>query len=406
MKHVVCSVAPSSAPDRQGRTLALSDAFHRIAAKSSIGPADIRIATAAETRDALRLARATLPVASDDIVQAVYAHNPGCFRIVRRDPFAASHMLAFLPLNGAGAAALVDGHFNAFSPLLQHICKPNENPTVIYLWLAYVPRNMVAGLRLIQELEAIGRGVAIFTRPAHRESLRILTMAGFVSAQHNFPSAPAGLLVVLTLDESDVLKRSKSTMSVRVARDFQDIAKIISIRTSTYMTEQFCTFDEEFDGNDFCATHLIGEIDGEPAGCVRIRFFGEFAKLERLAVRPEFRRSRMMWKIVKAAFDHCSRKGFIKLYAHAREDLVPAWERFGARPMAGRKPFYFSDVLFREMELDVPQHPQLIRFGADPLLLIRPEGEWDTLGPIDRAQLVHNPERRSRVEIGRRLEVS
>ncbi|MDP9055775.1 MAG: GNAT family N-acetyltransferase [Pseudomonadota bacterium] len=312
--------------------------------------------------------------------------------------------MAYLPLNGAGAAALVDGYFDPASPNLRHICVPGEAPTVIYSWLTYVPRNMIAGLRLVRELETIGGGTAIFTRPAHPEALRILSMAGFIPARDIFPSAPESLLVVLTEGESESLGSAPSSMTVRVARNFDDMAKIISIRTSTYMTEQFCTFIEEFDGNDFSATHLIGEVNGEPAGCVRIRFFGEFAKLERLAVRPEFRRSRLMWRIVKAAFDHCGRKGFAKLYAHAREDLVPAWERFGARLME-REPFYFSDVRFREMELDLPQHPRAIRFGADPMLLIRPEGEWDALGPLDCAQLIHNPQRRSRVEDVRRLEV-
>jgi predicted GNAT family N-acyltransferase len=312
-------------------------------------------------------------------------------------------MMAYLPLNVAGAAALVDGHFDTSRPSLKHICVPGHAPTAIYLWLAYVPRNMVAGLRLIRELECIGGGVAVFTRPAHRESLRILKMAGFIEAHDIFPSAPEALLVALTMGEGDFMRPRKSTINVRVVRDFQDMAKIFSIRTSTYMDEQFCTFAEEFDGNDFCATHLIGEIEGEPAGCVRIRYFGDFAKLERLSVRPDYRRSRLMWKIVKAAFDHCARKGFTKLYAHAREDLVPAWERFGAKLMDRRPPFYFSDVRFCEMELDLPTHPSTIRFGADPMLLIRPEGEWDALGPIDLAQLIQNPERRNRIEDRRRL---
>lgn len=403
MKHVAdLTVLPFEL--QQGHnTIAFTDGFNRIVAKSTIQSCDIHTATLDETRQALQLARNSLPVASDEVVQAVYAHNPECFRIVRRDPFSASYMMAYLPLNASGSAALVDGEFNAAAPTLGQICKPGEKLTAIYLWLVYVPRNMIAGLRLVRELEAIGGGSAIFTRPAHQESLRILKMAGFIDAQEIFPSAPETLLVALTSGDDGALKPHKSALNVRVARDFQDFAKVISIRASTYMNEQACTFTEEFDGNDLCATHLIGEVDGEPAGCVRIRFFGEFAKLERLAVRPEFRRSRLMWKIVKTAFDHCSRKGFTKLYAHAREDLVPAWERFGAKPMEGRQPFFFSDVRFQEMELELPKHNRTIRFGADPMLLIRPEGEWDTLGPIDRAQLIHNPERRNRVEGGRRL---
>jgi predicted GNAT family N-acyltransferase len=406
MFHSVPGTATLALSPQQGAgTIAFSDAFHRIVSKSSVRSADIQMATRDETLRALNLARALLPVASDAVVSAVYTHNPECFRIVRREPFASSFMMAYLPLNGAGAAALVDGRFDAASPSLRHICRRGERPTVIYSWLTYVPRNMIAGLRLVRELETIGGGTAIFTRPAHPEALRILSMAGFIPARDIFPSAPESLLVALMDGESESLGSGKSSMTVRVVRNFEDMSKIILIRSATYMTEQLCTFDEEFDGNDFCATHLIGEVNGEPAGCVRIRYFGGFAKLERLAVRPEFRRSRLMWRLVKAAFDHCACKGFTKLYAHAREDLVPAWERFGARLMEGREPFYFSDVRFREMELDLPQHPRTIRFGADPMLLIRPEGEWDALGPLDCAQLIHNPQRRSRVEEVRRLEV-
>ena len=312
-------------------------------------------------------------------------------------------MMAYLPLNAAGSAALVDGGFDPSAPQMKHICAPGELPTSIYLWLSYVPRNMIAGLRMIHELETLGGGVAIFTRPAHAESHRILEAAGFIAARGIFPAAPETLLVALALGDGAASNARPQVMTVRVVRDFQDFTKIVAIRTSTYMIEQFCSFDEEFDGNDFCATHLIGEIDGEPAGCVRIRYFGEFAKLERLAVRPDYRRSRMMRKLVKAAFDHCARKGFTKLYAHAREDLVPAWERFGAKLVEGRRAFTFSDVSFREMELDLPKHPRAIAFGADPMMLIRPEGEWDELGPIDRAQLIHNPVRQNRVEKVRRL---
>ena len=404
MQHIPLASKPAFVTEPGVGTIAFSDTFHRLVAKSSVCSEDIRLATLEETLCALQLARETLSVATDSVVRRVYAHNPECFRIVPRVPFAASFMTAYLPLNEAGAAALIDGKFDASSPDLEYICRIGERPAAIYVWLAYVPKNMIAGLRLLQELAYIGGGTALFTRPAHLESLRILTMAGFIPARDIFPSAPETLLVALTLGESELLTPRRLEITVRVVRDFQDIAKIVSIRTSTYMTEQFCSFKEEFDGNDMCATHLIGEIDGEPAGCVRIRYFGEFAKLERLAIRPDFRRSRLMWKIVKAAFDHCARKGFTTLYAHAREDLVPAWERFGAKLLEGRQPFFFSDVRFREMVLKLPPHPQSIRFGADPMLLIRPEGEWDKLGPLDRSQLIYNPKRRARVEEGRKLE--
>ena len=201
MEHITSPFVPAF--NGGHGSLAFSTEFDRIVAKSSIRSSDIRIASLDETLAALDLARATLPVASPDVVRAVYAHNPECFRIVPREPFSSSYMMAYLPLNGEGAAALVDGVFNAAAPQLRHICAPGERPTSIYLWLSYVPRNMTAGLRMIRELERIGDGAAVFTRPAHAESHRILKMAGFIDVREIFPSAPEELLVVLTLGEVD-----------------------------------------------------------------------------------------------------------------------------------------------------------------------------------------------------------
>ena len=238
MKHFATSTPVSAIQPKNGRsTIAFSEMFHRIVAKSSILPGDIRVATLGETLEALALAREALPVASDDVVRAVYAHNSECFRVVRREPFSSSYMMAYLPLNAAGVAALVDGSFDPGAPQMKHVCLPGELPTSIYLWLSYVPRNMIAGLRMIRELELIGGGAAVFTRPAHAESHRILEAAGFIAARGIFPSAPETLLVVLALGEAEGANMRQQVMTVRVARDFQDIAKIISIRTATYMTE-------------------------------------------------------------------------------------------------------------------------------------------------------------------------
>ena len=374
-------------------TVAFSQAFHRMVARSTIGSHDIEIATAAEIMTALSLTRQLFPVASDEVVRRILSHNPECFRIVRQGASTDSPMAAFLPLNAEGVAALVDGRFDGQAPSLQFICRPGEKPEAIYSWLTYAPGKMVAGLRLLLELDRIGGGVPVFTRAAHDEAARILETAGFVSARSLFPSAPEWLIVALAQQPSDGRK-----LTVRVARTLDDIGKVMTVRALTYMTEQLCTYAEEFDGNDFCGTHFLGEVGGEPAGCVRIRYFAEFAKMERLAVVPKYRDTRLMWRLVQTAFDHCARKGYRTMYAHAREDMAPTWERLGARPVEGRPGFSFSDVRFREMVLDLAPHSEALGLSSDPMVLIRPEGEWDRLGPIDRAQLRIHAERASYIE--------
>jgi predicted GNAT family N-acyltransferase len=88
-------------------------------------------------------------------------------------------------------------------------------------------------------------------------------------------------------------KAESRAISVRIARDPNDLMLVTAIRSAVYLAEQDCPIEEEFDGNDLVAAHFIGFVGKEPAGCLRVRFFGEFAKVERLAVRHQYRRSRV-----------------------------------------------------------------------------------------------------------------
>ena len=73
--------------------------------------------------------------------------------------------------------------------------------------------------------------------------------------------------------------QTSPALSVKIARSFEDLARAVAIRGAVYIGEQECPYDEEFDGNDFSATHLIGYVGDEPAGCMRIRYFADFAKV-------------------------------------------------------------------------------------------------------------------------------
>ena len=119
--------------------------------------------------------------------------------------------------------------------------------------------------------------------------------------------------------------------------------QVVAIRGAVYLSEQSCPYDEEFDGNDFCAMHLIGSVDREPAGCLRLRFFADFAKLERLAVRHEFRGTSLALDMCRAAKELSRLKGYTRIYGHVQPRLIPFWKRLGARPMEARRPLVFSD---------------------------------------------------------------
>jgi predicted GNAT family N-acyltransferase len=184
-------------------------------------------------------------------------------------------------------------------------------------------------------------------------------------------------------------------VSIRVASSMTDLMQVVAIRAAAFLAEQTCPYAEEFEGNDFCAMHLIGSIDDEPAACLRVRFFADFAKLERLAVRHEFRRSRLAFDIVRAGIKLCRQKGYTRIYGHAQDRLVPFWSRFGARPMRPHRPLTFSDYSYTEMLLVTDRDPEALSLGSDPYVLIRLEGRWNEPSPLERsaARPVTSPNR-------------
>src|ERR1700686_4107910 len=127
-------------------------------------------------------------------------------------------------------------------------------------------------------------------------------------------------------------KPNARSISIRIARDPNDLMLVTAIRAAVYLAEQDCPIEEEFDGNDLVAAHFIGFVGSEPAACLRVRFFGEFAKVERLAVRHQYRRSRVSFRLVQASVDYIKRKGFRKIYGQGQDRLGDFWAPLGAKP--------------------------------------------------------------------------
>src|SRR6201989_2804020 len=142
-------------------------------------------------------------------------------------------------------------------------------------------------------------------------------------------------------------------ISIRIARDPNDLMLVTAIRSAVYLAEQDCPIEEEFDGNDLVAAHFIGFVGKEPAGCLRVRFFGEFAKVEPVAVRHQYRRTRVVFKLVQASVEYVRRKGFRKIYGQAQDRLVELWGHFGAKALGHNLKIPFSDFSYTEMVLDL-----------------------------------------------------
>jgi predicted GNAT family N-acyltransferase len=305
----------------------------------------------------------------------VMAHNPDTvWAITRRNKYNPASPIvegffALLMLNDAGMRRLVDGTFDATDPDLSLLTAQNERPAGIYLWAVHAPGSLAGGIALVLEKVStpLYAGADLYARPLTPGGSRILEATGFCSGA-TYRGMRAPHLQIFRRNASSVMdvpvydgyrsRNRRDELSVGIARSLEDIMRVMTIRSAVYMAEQECPYDEEFDGNDFSATHLIGYVGNEPAACLRIRYFADFVKMERLAVRREFRKTRLAFKIVRAGIELCRTKGYRKIYGHSQKRLLNFWSRFGFRPFEGSREFVFSDFDYVEVSLDLTPNPK------------------------------------------------
>jgi predicted GNAT family N-acyltransferase len=341
--------------------------------------------------------------ASNQVVQRIARHNPdSIWGIARRDRYAAGvtaaeGYLAFLTLNDEGADRLMSGQFNAADPPAALLTRQHEKPAAIYVWGAYAPGLVAGGIPLAFEKTwtRLYRDAPLLARAATLEGYRMLEDLGFrcgakfrgkVAPQlHIYPRGDSVRETRPIYDDFVGNDTDEDAVSITVVRSIEDFMRVVSVRSATFIAEQDCPYEEEFDGNDFCASHLIGYVGKEPVGCLRIRFFAGFAKLERLAVRHEFRNRHLGTRLMRAGVELCRMKGYRRIYGRAQKDLLDYYVNMGWRAMEGASEFFFSDHAYVEIVIDTEPNLEAVKLGVDPYILMRPEGQWDRPGVLDRS---------------------
>lgn len=177
-------------------------------------------------------------------------------------------------------------------------------------------------------------------------------------------------------------------LHIDVARDLNDLVAVIALRSLVFMGEQNCPLEEEFDGNDLTAsTHVIAQIDGEPVAALRLRWFADFVKVERVLVKYEHRGDDVgiARRLLAFALDLARRRGYRRALAYAQIRLRDFWRRMGFKPRIDRDGFVFSDHEYMEFEAELAPHEAALTIDSDPFVLMRPDGGWDTPGVLDRS---------------------
>ena len=369
------------------------------------------------------LARAEIggAVADLEVVRSVYTHNPVSFWAFLRSADESrkgaelAGFLAFLPLNPAGVEAMRAGKLDGSNPDLGQLAPAGECPAALYIWAVVAHRISDLGAMLVGH----ALGLDIFEHMPMYGTVGTESGRRAIATRQNSPQSNTATIgsffevrhpkkFIEDMRALDVYERPRPpgremrpTLETRLAATPDEISKVFAIRAAVFMAEQTCPYEEEFDGNDYAGAHVLGFVNGEAAAVLRIRYFADFVKLERLAVLPRFRRTLIAKEVVEHAIEICRRKGYRKMYGHAQKRLVSLWQRFGFEPMHKNTPLVFSDHEYVEMLGEIAPHDAPLTPYSDPYMLIRPEGRWDAPGVLDRSarRLATNPQRdRARME--------
>jgi len=363
-------------------------------------------ATAADIDDLVPRARREMGGgASNEVVQSVARHNPdSIWGVARREKYSAGNTaaegyVAFLMLNEEGADRLMTGRLHGKNPPLSLLARQHEKPAAIYVWGIYAPGALAGGVPLAFEKvwTPLYRKAPLLGRAVTAAGDRLLDTLGFDRGAifkgkiaphlHMYPRGKSAKEGRAIYDSYLGSESEDDDVSITMVRSIEDFMRIVSIRSATFVAEQDCPYEEEFDGNDFSAGHLLCYVGNEPAGCLRIRYFADFAKLERLAVRHEFRNRKLGTKLMRAGVELCRMKGYRRVYGRAQRDLLNYYVNMGWKPLEGSSEFFFSDHAYIEIVYDAEPNPKAIKLGIDPYVLMRPEGRWDRPGVLDKSAL-------------------
>jgi len=172
---------------------------------------------------------------------------------------------------------------------------------------------------------------------------------------------------------------SDEDIRIVVVTTAEQFMHAIAIRAICFMEDTGLSAKQAIDGNDYQATHILAYIGQEPIGATRIRWFRDFAKIERTAFRSAYRSTRILRRCSDFIYDHVAKKGYQVLVTHAEPQYACIWERvFGFERAQGRPPV-ITDGHEPYIELVKKLSPaaDAITLQTDPKVLFRIEGEWD-----------------------------
>lgn len=170
---------------------------------------------------------------------------------------------------------------------------------------------------------------------------------------------------------------NEKSIEIVVVQNQADFDEVMKIRRKVFVEEQKIPEEKEFDGNDFVSTHLLAKVDGVAVGTMRIRYFADFTKFERMAVLRPFRKSDITDKIMNKGFEFVARKGYRQVYGMCKKELLNRWKACGYEKIEGAPVLQHNGMELIPIKRELPKNGRALNICSHPELLTAREDTWD-----------------------------
>lgn len=125
-------------------------------------------------------------------------------------------------------------------------------------------------------------------------------------------------------------------LTIRLTRSKRELEQVLRIRETVFIKGQNVPAEMELDGLDDEAKHVIVKYGDKPVGTARIRFRGNEARIERLAVLERYRGMGIGKRTLKYVIDYCRRKRVTEVVLHAQYYAKDFYEKLGFKARGKR----------------------------------------------------------------------
>ncbi|MBR2298977.1 MAG: GNAT family N-acetyltransferase [Alphaproteobacteria bacterium] len=181
-------------------------------------------------------------------------------------------------------------------------------------------------------------------------------------------------------------------VDIKVVLSQKEFEDAMSVRRQVFVDEQNIAPELEFDGNDFSATHLVAYFKGSPVGTIRLRYFKDFVKIERLCIAKNMRKTNTSALLIESALSFSATKGFEHAHALCKKELLNRWEKAGFFPVENAPSVSQNGMTLVPIAKKLTLPEKHITLETSPDILNIREGEWFSSQKIGGSSAVDRTE--------------